>query len=55
VAFIAVLLDRPAITLRGLALAAAVVLAIRPVSLMDVGFQMIRHYPISARLNTSQN
>jgi len=40
VAFIAVLLDRPAITLRGLALAAAVVLAIRPVSLMDPGFQM---------------
>ncbi len=40
VAFTAVLLDRPAITLRGLALAAAVVLAIRPVSLMDVGFQM---------------
>jgi competence protein ComEC len=40
VAFTAVLLDRPAISLRGLALAAAVVLAIRPVSLMDVGFQM---------------
>jgi competence protein ComEC len=40
VAFVAVLLDRPAITLRGLALAAAVVLAIRPMSLMDVGFQM---------------
>ncbi|HSF94963.1 MAG TPA: ComEC/Rec2 family competence protein [Thermohalobaculum sp.] len=40
VAFTAVLLDRPAITLRGLALAAAVVLAVRPVSLMDVGFQM---------------
>ncbi|MCH8167653.1 MAG: ComEC/Rec2 family competence protein [Proteobacteria bacterium] len=40
VAFTAVLFDRPAITLRGLALAAAVVLAIRPVSLMDVGFQM---------------
>jgi len=40
VAFTAVLLDRPAITLRGLALAAAVVLALRPVSLMDVGFQM---------------
>lgn len=40
VAFAAVLFDRPAITLRGLALAAAVVLAIRPVSLMDVGFQM---------------
>jgi competence protein ComEC len=40
VAFTAVLLDRPAISLRGLALAAAVVLAIRPASLMDVGFQM---------------
>jgi competence protein ComEC len=40
VAFTAVLLDRPAISLRGLALAAAVVLAIRPVSLTDVGFQM---------------
>jgi competence protein ComEC len=40
VAFSAVLLDRPAISLRGLALAAAVVLAIRPISLMDVGFQM---------------
>jgi len=40
VAFTAVLLDRPAITLRGLALAAMVVLAVRPVSLMDVGFQM---------------
>lgn len=40
VAFMAVLLDRPAITLRGLALAAAVVLTFRPVSLMEVGFQM---------------
>ncbi len=40
VAFTAVLLDRPAITLRGLAFAAAVVLAIRPVSLLDAGFQM---------------
>ncbi|HUF87774.1 MAG TPA: ComEC/Rec2 family competence protein [Thermohalobaculum sp.] len=40
VAFTAVLLDRPAITLRGLALAAAVVLTIRPLSLMDAGFQM---------------
>lgn len=39
VAFTAVLLDRPAITLRGLALAAAVILALRPVSLMDAGFQ----------------
>lgn len=40
VAFTAVLLDRPAITLRGLALAAAVILAIRPLSLMGAGFQM---------------
>ncbi|MBK0398820.1 ComEC/Rec2 family competence protein [Limibaculum sp. M0105] len=40
VAFLAVLFDRPAISLRGLALAAAVVLAVRPVSLFDVGFQM---------------
>lgn len=40
VAFTAVLLDRPAITLRGLALAAAVILSLRPVSLMDAGFQM---------------
>ena len=40
VAFTAVLLDRPAITLRGLALAAAVILALRLVSLMDAGFQM---------------
>ncbi len=40
VAFTAVLMDRPAVTLRALALAAVIVLAIRPVSLMDVGFQM---------------
>jgi competence protein ComEC len=40
VAFTAMLLDRPAITLRGLAVAAAVVLAVRPLSLMDAGFQM---------------
>lgn len=40
VAFLAILFDRPAISLRGLALAAAVVLAVRPVSLFDVGFQM---------------
>lgn len=40
VAFTAVLLDRPALTLRALALAAAIVLALRPISLLDVGFQM---------------
>ncbi len=39
-AFLAVLVDRPAITLRGLALAAAVILLIRPISLLDAGFQM---------------
>ncbi|MGF1445932.1 MAG: ComEC/Rec2 family competence protein, partial [Pikeienuella sp.] len=40
VALLAVLLDRPAITLRALGLAAVVVLAVRPVSLLDPGFQM---------------
>ena len=40
VAFTAVLLDRPALTLRALALAAAIVLALRPISLLDAGFQM---------------
>ena len=40
VAFCAVLVDRPAITLRALALAATIVLVIRPVSLLDAGFQM---------------
>ncbi len=40
VAFTAVLLDRRAISLRGLAVAAAVVLAIRPLSIIDAGFQM---------------
>lgn len=40
VAFVAVLLDRPAITLRALAIAATIVLALRPVSLLEVGFQM---------------
>lgn len=39
-AFVAILADRPAITLRALALAATVVLLIRPVSLLDAGFQM---------------
>lgn len=40
VAFGAVLLDRPAITMRGLAFAAMVVLARRPESVLDPGFQM---------------
>jgi len=40
VAFLAVILGRPAITLRALAVAAAVILLIRPVSLLDAGFQM---------------
>ncbi len=40
VAFTAVLLDRPAITLRGLALAAVVIMAVRPLSVMGAGFQM---------------
>lgn len=40
VAFIAVLLDRPAITLRALALAATIILLVRPISLLDAGFQM---------------
>lgn len=40
VALVAVLFDRPAITLRALAVAAMVVLLVRPVSLFDAGFQM---------------
>ncbi|RMF40662.1 MAG: ComEC family competence protein [Alphaproteobacteria bacterium] len=40
VVFAAVLLDRPAISLRAVALAAAIVLALRPESLVEVGFQM---------------
>lgn len=40
VMFVAVLLDRPALTLRALALAAVIVLAVRPVSLLEAGFQM---------------
>lgn len=40
VAFMAVLLDRPAITMRALAVAAVVILVIRPISLLDAGFQM---------------
>ena len=39
-AFLAVLADRPAITLRALALAATVILLARPISLLDAGFQM---------------
>ncbi|MEL6769161.1 MAG: ComEC/Rec2 family competence protein [Pseudomonadota bacterium] len=40
VALVAVMLDRPAITLRALALAAAIVLALDPAALFDAGFQM---------------
>lgn len=40
VAFAAVLVDRPALTLRALALAAVLVLVLRPISLLDAGFQM---------------
>ncbi|MFK7944286.1 MAG: ComEC/Rec2 family competence protein [Paracoccaceae bacterium] len=40
VALCAVLMDRPAITLRALAVAAMIILAIRPISLLDAGFQM---------------
>jgi competence protein ComEC len=40
VALTAVLLDRPALTLRALAVAATVVLLLRPVSLLGPGFQM---------------
>ncbi|MEM1278366.1 MAG: ComEC/Rec2 family competence protein, partial [Pseudomonadota bacterium] len=40
VALIAVMCDRPAITLRALAVAAAIILLIRPISLVEPGFQM---------------
>ncbi|MEO0427325.1 MAG: ComEC/Rec2 family competence protein [Pseudomonadota bacterium] len=40
VALVAVMLDRPAITLRALALAAVIVLALDPAALFDAGFQM---------------
>lgn len=40
VVFVAVLLDRPAFTLRGVALAALIILIIRPESLTGAGFQM---------------
>lgn len=39
-ALIAVMIDRPAISLRALAVAALIILALRPESLMDAGFQM---------------
>ena len=38
--FLAVVLNRPAVTLRNVAMAALVILLIRPESLLDVGFQM---------------
>lgn len=40
VMLVGVMLDRPAITLRAVALAAAILLVIRPESLMQAGFQM---------------
>ncbi|MEM6620648.1 MAG: ComEC/Rec2 family competence protein [Pseudomonadota bacterium] len=40
VALGAVMLDRPALTLRSLAVAATIILLIRPISLLDAGFQM---------------
>lgn len=40
VMFLAVLLDRPAIALRNVAVSALVILAVLPDSLLDVGFQM---------------
>ncbi len=40
VALVAIMLNRPAITLRALAVAALLILAFRPESLMEVGFQM---------------
>ena len=40
VAFGAILIDRPAVTIRGLGLAACLVLLLRPESLFDAGFQM---------------
>ncbi len=38
--FLAILLDRPAITMRNVALAALLILIVYPESLLDVGFQM---------------
>jgi competence protein ComEC len=40
IAFLAILLDRPAITMHGLAVAALVVLAIQPEAIVTPGFQM---------------
>lgn len=40
VVMLAVLLDRPALTMRSLALAAAILLILRPESIADAGFQM---------------
>jgi competence protein ComEC len=40
VVLVAVMIDRPAITLRSVAIAAAIVLIIRPESLVEAGFQM---------------
>ncbi len=40
IAFLAVMLNRPAISLRNLAIAGLVILAIMPQSLLDAGFQM---------------
>ena len=40
VVFVAVLLDRPAFTLRGVALAAMIILMLRPEALTSAGFQM---------------
>ncbi len=38
--FVAILLDRPALALRNVALAALIVLIVTPASLIDIGFQM---------------
>lgn len=38
--FVAILLDRPALALRNVALAALIVLVVTPASLIDIGFQM---------------
>jgi competence protein ComEC len=38
--FVAIMLDRPAITLRNIAIAAMIILVIKPVSLLSISFQM---------------
>jgi len=38
--FLAIMLDRPAITLRNIAIAAVIILVIKPVSLLSISFQM---------------